>query len=262
MKIEKDKNFEEERSYLINERNVDEDLILELEKEAIKEVERKKQGRKINRFNTRHSKTRILDNYKLVLVYFYDRKSDTLYFRNVVKYDAVNYKWITILLHLVVWLSAFLIGYYNKVCAALVIYTTLSIILTCIICCYKGIKYSKIDRKNWFDGLFKSSLFFTRLGYFGYSLCFIFYLAFQLYIWAVYFEAYDGKGIIGFSFYLYLIYFTVTLIKLFLNIIQMDIVLAILTVLFPLILGTITDENWNLAALFITLIYLLISKDI
>lgn len=41
MKIEKDKNFEEERSYLINERNVDEDLILELEKEAIKEVERK-----------------------------------------------------------------------------------------------------------------------------------------------------------------------------------------------------------------------------
>ena len=60
MKIEKDKNFEEERSYLINERNVDEDLILELEKEAIKEVERKEQARKINRFNTRHSKTKIL----------------------------------------------------------------------------------------------------------------------------------------------------------------------------------------------------------
>lgn len=90
MKIEKEENFEEERSYLINERNVDENLILELEKEVIKEVERKEQARKINLFNTRHSK-KILDNYKLVLVYFYDRKSDTLYFRNVVKYDAVNY---------------------------------------------------------------------------------------------------------------------------------------------------------------------------
>lgn len=56
MEIEKEKNFEEERSYLINERNVDENLILELEKEAIKEVERKKQGRKINLFNTRRSR--------------------------------------------------------------------------------------------------------------------------------------------------------------------------------------------------------------
>ncbi|WAW97843.1 hypothetical protein OIY87_06890 [Streptococcus gallolyticus] len=38
--------------------------------------------------------------------------------------------------------------------------------------------------------------------------------------------------------------------------------LFILTILFPLILGTITDSNWTLAALFINLIYLLISKDI
>ena len=264
MKIEKDKNFEEERSYLINERNVDEDLILELEKEAIKEVERKEQARKINRFNTRHSKTKILDNYKLVLVYSYDRKSNTLCFENVVKYDAVNYKWTTILLHLLVWLSAFLIGclYSNKVCAVFVRYMMLSIILACIIWRYKGIKYSKLDRKNWLDGFFKPSLVSTRLAYLGYALCFIFYLAFQLYIWAVYFEDYDGKGIIGFAFYLYLIYFAITLIKLFLNIMQLDIVLVTLTVLFPLILGTITDENWNLAALFITLIYLLISKDI
>lgn len=270
MKIEKEENFEEERSYLINERNVDENLILELEKEVIKEVERKEQARKINLFNTRHSK-KILDNYKLVLVYFYDRKSDTLYFRNVVKYDAVNYTRSNVI-HLFVGGIVLLLGLYSrlhsgdikqlKIVIFLGIYVVLSGALFFIVHCYKDLKYSKLDRKNWFDGFLKPSLVFTRLAYLGYSLCFIFYLVFQLYIWVVYFEVYNGKGIIGFAFYLYLIYFAIILIKLFLNIMQMDIVLAILTVLFPLILGTITDKNWNLAALFITLIYLLISKDI
>ena len=112
MKIEKEENFEEERSYLINERNVDENLILELEKEVIKEVERKEQARKINLFNTRHSK-KILDNYKLVLVYFYDRKSDTLYFRNVVKYDAVNYTRSNVI-HLFVGGIVLLLGLYSR----------------------------------------------------------------------------------------------------------------------------------------------------
>lgn len=261
MKIVKDRNFEEERSYLINERNVDEDLILELEKEAIKEGEAKKQ-------NGKKSKSTRLNDYKLVLVYSYDKKEDALHFKNVVKYDAVNYKWTASLLHLVVWLSVLFLGLYSsditklKTAIPLDIYIVLSGVLFFIVCCYKDLKYSKLDRKNWFDGFFKSSLVFTRLGYLGYSLYFIFYLVFQLYIWAVYFEVYDGKGVIRFFVYLYLIYFVITLIKLCLNIMQMDIVLAILTVLFPLILGTIKDNDWTLAALFISLVYLLISKDI
>ncbi|MCY7165730.1 hypothetical protein [Streptococcus gallolyticus] len=260
MKIEKDKNFEEERSYLINERNVDENLILELEKEAIKEVERKKQ-------NGKKLKSKKLTEYQLILVYFYDKKSDILYFNNMLKYNAVNHVRGNVI-HLFVGGIVLLLGLCSGVITQLKtaipfgIYVALGGTLFFMVCCYKDLKYSMLDKKSWFDSFFKPYLISLKIMPLIYFLCFIFYLIFQLYIWAVYFEVYGGEGIIVPSSYLYLIYFTITLIKLFLNIMQIDIVLFILTILFPLILGTITDSNWTLAALFINLIYLLISKDI
>lgn len=260
MKIEKDKNFEEERSYLINERNVDEDLILELEKEAIKEVERKEQ-------NGKKLKSKKLTEYQLILVYFYDKKSDILYFNNMLKYNAVNHVRGNVI-HLFVGGIVLLLGLCSGVITQLKtaipfgIYVALGGTLFFMVCCYKDLKYSMLDKKSWFDSFFKPYLISLKIMPLIYFLCFIFYLIFQLYMWAVYFEVYGGEGIIVPSSYLYLIYFTITLIKLFLNIMQIDIVLFILTILFPLILGTITDSNWTLAALFINLIYLLISKDI
>lgn len=260
MEIEKDKNFEEERSYLINERNVDENLILELEKEAIKEVERKKQ-------NGKKLKSKKLTEYQLILVYFYDKKSDILYFNNMLKYNAVNHVRGNVI-HLFVGGIVLLLGLCSGVITQLKtaipfgIYVALGGTLFFMVCCYKDLKYSMLDKKSWFDSFFKPYLISLKIMPLIYFLCFIFYLIFQLYMWAVYFEVYGGEGIIVPSSYLYLIYFTITLIKLFLNIMQIDIVLFILTILFLLILGTIKADNWNLAALFITLIYLLISKDI
>ena len=260
MKIEKDKNFEEERSYLINERNVDENLILELEKEVIKEVETKQQ-------NGKKLKSKKLTEYQLILVYFYDKKSDILYFNNMLKYNAVNHVRGNVI-HLFVGGIVLLLGLCSgditqlKTAIPFGIYIALGGALFFMVCCYKDLKYSMLDKKSWFDSFFKPYLISLKIMPLIYFLCFIFFLIFQLYIWAVYFEVYGGEGIIVPSSYLYLIYFTITLIKLFLNIMQIDIVLFILTILFPLILGTITDSNWTLAALFINLIYLLISKDI
>lgn len=274
MKIEKDKNFEEERSYLINERNVDEDLILELEKEAIREVERKKQGRKINLFNTRRSK-KILDNYKLVLVSSYDKKEDALYFRNVVKYDAVNYKWITILLHLVVCISVLLLGFFycrgitqklvqSKFFNLLRVNVILSSIsLACIFIIYfcKQFKYNKLDKRSWFDNSFNPYLAFWGRRLIG--LLLFTYLMMQFY-WVSYlnYNRKDTTILLSCFYLIYLIYFIVNLVKSILDMLQMDIVALTLFVGFPLILGTIKADNWNLAALFIALIYLLISKDI
>lgn len=271
MNIEKTKKFKEEKDYLVSERNIEEGLILELEKEVIKKV---KWGRirKVKFFKNGHTEARILDEYKLVLVYYYDKKSDTLYFENIVKYDAVNYKWfmLSILIHFVVYIVVLFKAFTQKSVRLIPskmmigINVILGIILVAcmlIVCHCKKFKYNKLDKRSWFDNSFNPYLSFLSGRLFGALL--FFYITLQS--WLVLYSYYSVKHVAFIplcAYLLYSIYFILNLVKSILDMMQMDIVALALFIGLPLILGTITDDNWNLAALFITLLYLLISKDI